>query len=129
MDAALTIRRGPVDDSYLFRRDLVYKFIEDRVTFRYQTPWLQLEPGWPKKISDVFPGIPNDLDTAFHYGYDSRVYFFKGRNFYILDEDDSSKTAIAYPLHQWGHICDLYKCMIGPIPNYYSCESWANRMN
>lgn len=92
---------------------------------KYQLPHQKVAPGWPKKISEAFPGIPDDLDTAFTWGFDGNVYFFKGRYFQIWHPNDVGKTKVRYDIHQWKNACDVYKCQIGPIDNYYKCDSWA----
>ena len=37
-------------------------------------------PGYPKDISVGFPGIPSDVDTAFVWSGNNKIYFFKGKN-------------------------------------------------
>ena len=55
---------------FFFQRDSVYSYEEDSKT---------LSPGFPKKIRDVFPGIPNYIDAVFTLSYDAdRSYFVKG---------------------------------------------------
>lgn len=46
-------------------------------------------PGYPKKISSVFFGLPGSLDAAFTWSND-KTYFFKVNTFYM-------KTTQQYP--------------------------------
>ena len=36
-----------------------------------------MQPGYPKAISDGFPGIPRDLDAAILAAANNKMYFFK----------------------------------------------------
>ena len=65
--------------------------------------------GWPKKISTVFPGLPDSIDTAFQWPLDGKVYFFKGSYFYIWDSV-SNKADGLYGIEQWRNVCDVYVC-------------------
>lgn len=121
----MSITQGLQEHSYIFRKDLVYRMKMYPEWDRMQLPYQKVEPGWPKKISEVFPGIRNDLDTAFQWGYDSNVYFFKGKYFQIWDPNSEYNTRILYGIHQWQHVCDVYKCQIGEVKDFYKCESWA----
>ncbi len=44
--------------------------------------WLWGSSGYPKKISDKWPGIPDDVDSAFYWTHTNKVYFFKGEYFF-----------------------------------------------
>ena len=33
--------------------------------------------GYPRPISEVFPGLPTDLDAAFYYPNSGKTFFFK----------------------------------------------------
>lgn len=39
----------------------------------------KLQSGFPKSISDVFPGIPSDIDAAFVWSSNGDLYFIKGK--------------------------------------------------
>lgn len=107
---------------YLFRKDLVYRW--DKLASTPNLPHYPVgavEMGWPKKISEVFPGVPDNIDTVFRWYHDGGVYFFKGKYFYIWNEKDK-KAVGKYATHQWKNICDVYMCSSG------RCTSWADRV-
>lgn len=107
---------------YIFRKDLVYRWDPKAPSpFLPHAPRGQVEKGWPKKISEVFPGLPNDIDSAFRWHNDGQVYFFKGKYFYIWDEQRKKADGL-YATHQWKNICDVYLCT-----NVSPCQSWATR--
>ena len=43
--------------------------------------------GYPKALSKGFPDIPGNLDTAFVWGGNGKIYFFKGDDYYKFDPD------------------------------------------
>ena len=41
----------------------------------------KVAPGYPRLISETWPGLPGDINAAFTY-QDGRTYFFKGSQFW-----------------------------------------------
>ncbi|KAM4557771.1 LOW QUALITY PROTEIN: hemopexin [Odontesthes bonariensis] len=64
------------DPSY---HDRMFFFLDNKV-FSYQKH--KLEDGYPKDISEVFPGIPDHLDAAVECPVEDSVIFFKGDDIY-----------------------------------------------
>merc|ERR1712130_912893 len=52
--------------TYIFKGNQYWKFNNKR-----------MKPGYPKAISDGFPGIPRDLDAAILAAANNKMYFFK----------------------------------------------------
>ena len=71
IDAALTHNNLK---TYFFQGNLVYQF--DNIADKVST-------GYPKLVSAVFPGLPDNLDTAFRWYNDGTSYLFNGIDFYI----------------------------------------------
>ena len=55
----------------------LYLFQGDKV-FLYEENSQNLRAGYPKKISDVFHNVPNNVDSAFMWSGNGRIYFTKG---------------------------------------------------
>ena len=68
--------------------------------YRYNDLTFAIDPGYPKKISDNWPGIPNNIDAATVYSNpDSQttsLYFFKGDKYYRYNTD-KNKVDPGYP--------------------------------
>ena len=42
----------------------------------------KVDDGYPKQISEEFKGIPNDIDAAFTWKRNRKMYFFKGSQYW-----------------------------------------------
>ena len=58
---------------------------------------MEPQPGFPKDMSVGFPGIPPNIDTAFVWGGNGKIYFTKGNSFWKFDPD--AKPYVRYRLH------------------------------
>jgi len=61
-----------VGRTYFFKDSLYWRFDENR----------GLLPGYPKRIDQGFPGLPNNLDAAYVWSGNDRIYFWKGDQYY-----------------------------------------------
>ena len=43
--------------------------------------------GYPKEITMGFPGIPSNIDAAFVWGKNGKIYFFKGEKYWKFDPE------------------------------------------
>lgn len=87
--------------SYFFKGDKVYLYdnINDEVAYDYING---------KLISDVWPGIPNNIDSAFRWYWDGISYFFKGDSYWFWDDDtDTAKGPFLIGDTEWKNICDV----------------------
>ena len=66
--------------SYIKERQLeerLFIFQGDQV-YLYQSSSKSLSPGFPKPISETFPGLPDNIDAAFRWSGNGKTYFIKG---------------------------------------------------
>ena len=88
-------------ESYFFKGDKVYLYdnINDEVA-----------PGYAngKLISDVWPGLPNNIDSAFRWYWDGVSYFFKDDSYYYWDDAaDTANGPFLIGDTAWKNICDV----------------------
>ena len=74
-----SIVRTADGDSYVFRRDKYWKLTKDSVA-----------DGYPRKITDDWPGLPSNLDAAFTWENTGATYFFKGNNYWKFQNKSPS---------------------------------------
>lgn len=67
MDTIFNTKDG---ETYVFKGKYYWKLNEDAV-----------EPGYPKLISQGWPGLPGNINSAFTYK-NGKTYFFKGRKYW-----------------------------------------------
>ena len=58
---------------------------------------MHLFQGFPKQISDGFEGIPSNVDAAFVWGRNDKIYFFKGSDYYKFDPKKNPPVDSSYP--------------------------------
>jgi len=119
VDAAFTHVDGKM---YFIQKDLVYRWDSKGTTGTpLRFPLGAMEAGWPKPLKQVFPGAPESPDTVFRWYADNRVYFFKGRVFYIWDTQANKMMSGYYDTNQWKNVCNSYICS---APG--NCFHWDN---
>jgi hypothetical protein len=83
LDAAVVASKD--SKLYLFKGNLLYHFTDSKS---------RVENGYPKKISEEWPRIPDNLDAALLY--DGSTYFFKDDKFWLWN-DAEDQVANGYP--------------------------------
>jgi len=77
IDAAFSERdRDGNFHTYFAKGNDIYKYDNDNAS---------VYPGYPRPISDIFPGVPANIDTAMTYYADRTLYFFKGIRYWYWD--------------------------------------------
>jgi len=69
---------------------------------------MRLDSGYPKPISDGFAGIPSNIDTAFVWSGNGKIYFFKGDKYWRFDPLKQPPVTPGYPkpISNWNGIPD-----------------------
>ena len=70
-----------------------------------------MDNGYPKRIDSKFTGIPDNIDAAFVWSGNSKIYFFKGPNYWKFDMDQVNfaspeKSSYPQPVSNWNGIPD-----------------------
>ena len=76
-------------------------FFKDSRYWRWNVQADSLDPGYPKRISQGWPGLPNDIDAAVYAGdsnstRNNKLYFFKN-NLYWRWDIESDRIDQGYP--------------------------------
>ena len=72
-----TMRDGNITREMIEGESLLV-FQASRV-FKYNVEDKLLAPGYPREISDIFPGLPNNIDSAFRWSGNGKIYVTKGK--------------------------------------------------
>ena len=83
---------------YFFKGSRYWRFSPDKT----------LDRGFPKKISDGFEGIPNNVDAAFVWSRNDKIYFFKGSQYFKFDPKKKTPVDESYPrpISNWEGVPD-----------------------
>ena len=69
-----------------------------------------MDAGYPRPISDGFPGIPDNLDAAIQWARNGNFYFFKGSHYWRYDfrhgRSNPPVLSSGYPksINLWGGV-------------------------
>ena len=67
----------------------------------------RLDPGYPKLMSEGFRGIPSNVDAAFRWTGNGKIYFFKGDRYWRFDPSRTSQpvsSSYPQPISNWGDL-------------------------
>ena len=72
---------GGIDAAFYDPRNGMTYIFKDEQVGKYRN--LQIQPGYPRKIADEFPGAPeSNIDAAMIWGKNKQLYFFKGTRYW-----------------------------------------------
>ena len=115
IDAAFTWRyKDGLEDTFIFKGDRYWQYINSTTPFLFNSDKVQQGTEEKKRyyntISDGFPGVPNDISSAFFLG--GNIYFTKGDDLWKYDtvKDRVSRN---YPKS----LTKLWKGIPDNIPN------------
>ncbi|OCT68802.1 matrix metalloproteinase-18-like [Xenopus laevis] len=103
IDAAIRMQNPTADqDGKIF-------FFKGRNYWKFDNG--QMEPGYPKLISEGFPGVPDHLDAAFTQPAiiakggkvirEERIFFIKGKNFIVYNPGTGNSTSAQSLQDDW----------------------------
>ena len=81
---------------FTYKYDKKTYFFKGSDVFLYDDSKRRIANGFPKKIDEVFKGIPGNIDAVFTWGKDSKTYFFKGPLYYKYN-DSKGEVEPGYP--------------------------------
>lgn len=103
VDAALYYEPVTSRDSsgrtILIRPGILYLF--QGTQFWKYTNLNQLESGYPRPIREGFPGIPDNIDAAFVWSGNGRIFFVKGGNYYRYSPGIGADAGYPKSLSSW----------------------------
>ena len=84
-----------IDAAFIWKRNgRMYLFVGDDY-YRYDESRQTIDIGYPRKISDAWHGVPDNVEAGFVWRNDV-TYFFKGTQFYRMD-DRTISVQTGYP--------------------------------
>ena len=81
---------------FTYNHDKKTYFFRGSEVYLYNDKKMKIEDGYPKNISEVFNGVPDNIDAVFSWGKDKSTYFFKGPLYYKFN-DKNKKVEPGYP--------------------------------
>jgi hypothetical protein len=94
-----------IDAAFIWKRNgRMYLFVGDDY-YRYDESRQTIDIGYPRKISDAWHGVPDNVEAGFVWRNDV-TYFFKGTQFYRMD-DRTISVQTGYPRDTatWWSLC------------------------
>ena len=75
--------------------------------YKYDNVNDQVASGYPKLIANEWPGIPNNIDSAFRWYYDAKTYFFKDEYYWEWDDTNNQVIGPRFIDNDWKNICNV----------------------